>query len=549
MNLRIIMRSWILAAMLIASVSVIVLSSSAAVAQAGPSTTTSTGSPAEGEIKTVDANGSPISCKDLPEAQGGKLLGKIVPCMIKTIQESTVKFAAEMVAALKPIFYAFLTLVVVLFGVRMLSQEPEIHKQGFLLLVKIAIISIILADLGNTAAYDGSGGGGKIIPTVYGVMNESQAIVAGAINTTNVTCDIQNYQGANTPKVWAMMDCIMGKLWGFTTGTNPSTGQPTTNMLLVSSFFGLMTGFFFGGAWGVTIFLGMLGTLFTIFMMVVRTAIAFLTSYLMICLMLIISPLLLPLAFLKITTQYYEKVWRIILAAFLTPILITAYSMFSLILYDKVLFSPDAPIQKLFKYENIKDALQPARPACNKTVTNNPYELPFDTNTPSEAQLKKRFVSPFLQNNVLPTLTGGNNACATLSITPLDPDKIEGFFPASGPNASEDRKKAYRKIFNELLSLFIIAYLIYKGLDQLPTIIQQITGSRSPTTAAEGVGAGNVDFSQRGKEAYQSAVAAFEGKKPNSNNSGADFLRDLPTNSATAIGDTFRSIAPGKNRE
>ena len=350
-----------------------------------------------------------------------------------------------------------------------------------------------------------------------------------------------------------MMDCNMGKLWGSTTGTNPSTGASTPNMLLVTSFFGLMTGFFFGGAWGVTIFLGMLGTLFTIFMMVIRTAITFLTSYLMICLMLIISPLLLPLAFLKITTQYYEKVWRIILAALLTPVIVTAYSMFSLILYDKVLFSPEAPIQKLFDYDNIKNALQPARPVNCRQVTNNPYELPLGTNNPSQSQLTERFVSPFLRNNVIPTLTGAQNPCAPFSITPLDASQIEGFIPASGPNADEDRRKAFRKIFEELLSLFIIAYLIYKGLEQLPTIIQQITGQRSAISASQAIIGDNLDLTQRGKDAYKNAVAAFRGESdPNrasSNNTGADFLRGLPTDSARAIGDAFRSIAPGRNRE
>lgn len=513
-------------AMLLLCFSVAAIMPMEAYAQAAPSEAPE-GSPSKAVLETTIG-----SCENIPEVQGGKLLGKIVPCMISTIESATIDFAAEMVDTLRPLLYTFLLLVVVLFGVRMLSQEPQIHKQGFLLLVKIAIIAIILNDLGNTQAYDGSAGGGKLIPAVYDIMNESQKIVAGAISTTNVTCEIDKFAGPNTPKVWAMMDCVMSKLWGFTTGTDPNTGQSTTNMLLVSSFFGMMTGFFFSGAWGVTIFLGMLGTLFTIFMMVVRTALGFVTSYLTICLMLILSPLLLPLAFLKVTTAYFDSTWRIILAAFLTPIIITAYSMFSMILYDKVLFNENAPIQTLFKYENIKEALQPAKPACGATVTNNPYALRFDNNNPSDADLKKTFGIPFLKNTIMPTLTGGNEPCGPLKITPLDEDKIKGFIPASGPNADADRREAFRKIIEQLLSLFIIAYLIQEGLQALPTLIYQIVGKRSASSALEAVVGDGTKIQQRTKEIYEKSVAAFSGENEDGSlrpKSGAEFLKDLPS--------------------
>lgn len=538
------MHVWALLAILLLGGTLSAMLPMQAHAQAAPSQPPS-GSPSTADLQTTDPNGNPVSCEAIPEVRGGKLLGKIVPCMIHTIENSTVKFAAEMVDTLRPLLYVFLLLVVTLFGVRMLSQEPQIHKQGFLLLVKIAIIAIVLNDLGNIQAYDGSGGGGKIIPTVYAVMSESQKIVAGAIDTTNLTCNVDDFAGPNTPRIWAMMDCVMGKLWGFTTGTDPNTGQPTTNMLLVSSFFGLMTGFFFSGAWGVTIFLGMVGTLFTIFMMVVRTAIAFITSYLTICLLLILSPLLLPLGFLKVTTSYFDSTWRIILAALLTPVIITAYSMFSLILYDKVLFSPTAPIQTIFDYDNIKEALQPPRPACSHPVTNNPYALRFGTNTPSDADLTQRFVSPFLRNTVVPTLSGANDPCGPLTITPLDADKINGLIPAKGPNADADRRDAMRRILEQLLGLFIIAYLIHEGLMSLPTLIYQIVGKRSASASVEAVIGDGTKIQERSKEVYQNAINAFSGRNEDGSlrqKSGAEFLRDLPSDITRASQDIISSI-------
>jgi hypothetical protein len=521
-----------------------------------PSGSNPPGTPASDELKTINNT----KCSELPEAEGGKLLGKIVPCMTYTIESSTVTFAAKMVATLRPLFYAFLTLVVVLFGARMLSQEPEIGKQGFLLLVKIAIVGIILADLGNTQAYDGSGSQGKLIPAVYDIMNESQAIVAGAINITGLKCDMANFQGPKTPKVWAMMDCVLGKLYGFTTGTDPNTGKESTNMLLVASFFGLMSGFFFGGAWGVTIFLGMLGVLFTIFMLVVRMAVGFITSYLVICLMLIMTPLLLPLALLKVTASYFDQYWRIILSGFLTPVIITAYSMFALILYDKVLFDEKAPIQKLFKYENIKEALQPGRAACSRQVASNPYEMRFSDTEPTAASIAKKFTNPFLQNNVQPTLTGANDPCAAtgFKIHPIDDTKIKGIIEskggpsatATGEKAENDRRALFQSMFEQLLSLFVIAYLIYKGLESLTTIISQITGKRSASVAGEAVLGQNLDLQQRGKEIYANAISKFrvsDDKNVGATyKSGSEFLTGLPSATSEIVKDSLSILAKGK---
>ncbi|MDX2095927.1 MAG: hypothetical protein SFW64_08335 [Alphaproteobacteria bacterium] len=509
-----------------------------------------TGTPSTGDIKTTDASGDIVSCGELDEVKGGKLLGKIVPCLIYTINQSTVKFAAAMVEMLRPLLFMFLTLVVVLFGVRMLAQEPEIHKHGFLLLVKIAIVAIILADLGNITAYDGSGGEGKLIPAVYDIMNESQAIVAGAINTTNLHCNVADFQGENTPRIWAMMDCVLGKLYGFTTGHDPNTGKETTNMLLVSSVLGLMTGFFFGGAWGVAIFLGMLGTLVTVLMMVMRTALGFLSSYLVISLLLILSPLLLPLAFLKITAQYFEGTWRTILAAFLTPVLITAYSMFAMILYDQILFAPESAVQTLFKYENIKAALKPSRPACSHPITNNPTELRGDGNSTSGNPLS----SPMLKFSGNQTSGGGNDPCSLpFSFPNLDAEAINGLVAPdgnlTGPADSPNRKEAYEKMFYQLLNLFVVAYLIHNGLGSLTGLLSQILGKRSAIAANDALFQDNFDFKEGSRRAFDATINRFKATDGNKDSaiykSGADFLRGVPTDIAGATKDSISAFLEG----
>ncbi len=495
------------------------------------------GVPQTGDLKTRTADGKVTSCNDVPEARGGKLLGKIVPCLIYTIEQSTITFAAKMVAFFKPLLYTFLTLVVVLFGVRMLQNEPELHKQGFLLLIKITIVLAVLNDLGNVAAYDFSGSKGKLIPAMYDVMNESQAIVAGAIDTTNLSCKISEYKGEQTQPIWAMMDCVLGKLYGFTTGKD-ANGNDSVNMLLVSSFFGLLSGFFFGGAWAVVVFFAMIGVLFSIFMMVIRTALGFISSYLILCIMFILTPLLLPLSFTRFTMSYFDNVWRIVLSALLTPIIITAYSMFALIVYDKILFAPTSIAQNLFDYEKIKEALQPPRQPCGRPITGKPEELRAKSDDATANKLADTLAIPFLQNKVIPALGAGNDLCAGVQVPTLNVKQIKGF--AGDENA-------FRKIFEQLLKLFIMAFLINAGLKELPDLMIKLVGRRSAVSASQSIAGSELDFSTRARDAVNAAVERFRTSEgSNTFKSGEGFLSGLTKDAPAAARDAGNVILGNK---
>ena len=442
---------------------------------------------------TKVTGGSTITCDTLPEAQGGALLGKIVPCLTYTIEQSTVAFTAQMVSWLMPMYYVWLIFVVTLFGIRLLTNEPDVYKQGFLLLVKITITGAILGDLGNTAAYNGNGGTGLLIPSVYKVMSEAQNVVSGAISTSSLHCDVSNYGDAQTPKVWSMMDCVVGKLYGFT--VSGGAGKPS--MMLVTSVAGLLTGFLFGGAWGAAVFFGMLGVLFSILMLVVRTVVSFLVGYLIICLLIIMSPIFLPLAFMRGTSQYYDSYVRSVVAAFLTPIIITAFSMFALLVYDQMLFAPNSIVAKLFDYSQIKDAVQPSKKACDRHVTSDPLDVRFNT-TPSATDKDGLFSLPNLQNLSFPTLSGGNDACNTVKLPVFKADKINGV-PA-------DEKQAMNEMFLELVELFLLAYLMSQAAQTLPDIVTQLVGRRATTSGMIAIVQGDGKIQAAYANARQTAI-------------------------------------------
>jgi type IV secretory pathway VirB6-like protein len=488
------------------------------------------GTESDGDHVTRDKDGNFVPCSSIPNATG-VFLGEIVPCMLYTVQESTITFADMMVDWLQPVYYAFLTLVIILFGVRMAQNEPEIYKHGFLLLVKIAVISMVLADLGNARSISGTNGDGEIIPAAYAIMRDSQEIVTSKISLDAMKCDVANYEDVGTPKLWAIFDCIGGKVFGFTKG-DYNSGK----MVLVTSLFGLLAGFFFGGPWGVVIFFGMVGVIISIFMMMLRTTLAFINSYLVLCILLILAPLFLPLALMRATGGYYDKVIKNILACLLTPILFTAFAVFALKLYDKALFAEDSILNKLFQYEEVQKALEPSKKGCDWQVTGDSDNTRKDS-TATAADLDKMFMNPFLQNKVMPTLSGANDPCALAKIPVFNLDQVDDPEYKKG-------KETFKALFKDLIKIFILAYLVNQGLQALPNVITHLTGMATTRAIMQTGNEVQAKYESALATAKQSASAAFK-QSDGKVMAGKESVERMGAASRSGI-DSFYSVLKGK---
>lgn len=297
------------------------------------------------------------ACDKVREAKGGILMGRIVPCIAKTIEKSTVTMSRKMITWLGPLFYSFMSLVMCLFGVKLLQGEQQLAGQGIMMLIKMGFVIMMF----ETIPY-------YWVNVSYGMINEGVDIVSETLGgrSQKLHCpNVLKYGDGRTPMIWKQMDCVLGHLFGIAVGQN---GEP--GMLMKSSAVGLLTGFFFGGSYGVAVFFALIGLLVSVAMMALRVGMAFLNGYLIVCLMWILAPLFLPLMMLKVTEGYYEKWWKLILSGILTPIIIAGYSMFALLVYDGLFFKEDAMIPKLFDAKIIKDALQNA-----KAVGSNPIAV------------------------------------------------------------------------------------------------------------------------------------------------------------------------------
>jgi type IV secretory pathway VirB6-like protein len=433
------------------------------------------------------------SCEDAPRAQGGKMIGYMVPCIAHTVKVSTIEFVAGMVDWLRPLLYTFLTLVVLFFGLRVLQQEPEIHKQGLLLLIKVTLVIAILDDVGSIASMDGAGTGSVLIGSAFDLLDESQEMILGSLNVANTfACNVEDFRGPNTPLVWASMDCLMGKLFGFVAGD--SGERP--NLLLQTSLIGLVGGFLMGGAWGVTIFFAIMGVLISMFLLIVRTVVTVLNSYFILCIMFVLLPLLLPLIFMRATTAYFDPLWKNILGAFLAPVILCGYTVIALLLYDKMLFANDSMVSRLFDFEVVKTALKPAEKVCDKPVTGD-SSLRFDANT-SPDMIRNSMA--FWGNTVMPTLTGANDLCMGARAYKVN---LEDF---NAPMFKQGRE-SYTALFDDLIMLLVLSILINAGTAGTNALIRVLTAGSRSVSAAYQATAGEFDKAVQGGLDRGQAVA------------------------------------------
>jgi hypothetical protein len=377
-------------------------------------------------------------------------------------------------------------------------------------------------------------------------MSESQAIVTTTIGPDNssISCDISKYMDENTPLIWAQMDCVLGKLYGFTTGSATKSdlnGAKSHNMFLAASMSGLAGGFFFSGTLGITIFLACIGVLLSVFLMVMRVALSFVNSYLLVCVLLIIAPLFLPLVFMRITNNYFDKWWQSILGGMLMPVLVTAYTMFALLLYDKMLFAPDALVNQLFNYDLVKKSQNPPQAMCGRPVTGN---MNWASGAGVAGGVLQRMLDPMTRNVPNAEVSGANNTCASLRSHVLDVDRAAREARAVNPNAPTAAIDFIKFIFNDCLKLVILAFLITEGTKTVMNSVRLLTGTQA-TAGLMNTDPGlqsRLDAAKQGAmqamgraDATNAAGQTIVGGGAAKNYTGADFLGRLGPTMTNAI--------------
>jgi type IV secretory pathway VirB6-like protein len=317
-------------------------------------------------------------------------------------------------------------------------------------------------------------------------------------------------------------------------------------MVLGASAVGLLSGFFFGGSIGVAVFFALIGVLWMVVSMVLSVVKAFVNGYLIVCVMLIIAPFFMPLIFLKVTSEYFEKWWKAILGGILLPIIITAYSMFALQVYDAILFEKDSLLQTLFDEPLIKEAREQPTAPCDFNVTNDPAFKQAAGN-PSQSEMDKIMKNPFIQNYVMPALSGGNNACGIFTAPVLKLTNIK-------KQEFQDAKKAMNEIFIKSLQLFIMAFLIGAGVHTMEGNIATLAAGSGMAARAmsaksqveKNLAEGVADVKSSLARSFDDGRANDDPKKKRSGVSGSDFVNGISGAGKSAAGSFLGQVLGNK---
>jgi hypothetical protein len=310
--------------------------------------------------------GAPTTAIEPPSTCGDYvgLTHHIAGCIRDTIDQGAGRFFDEFYPYLKDTISAVITLAIVIYGVMLsVGLVEKIGRDSVVLLIKIAVISALVTS------------SPMMFSTVIGAMDGAAAAVvdyapaSGTIGSTGAdysqsTCmqvmvSEQATADRSKPIItpWLGIDCLIDSIIGIKIESATGTGsQKWFNDTLESTdpskpHEGVARGllyFFFSGLQTSVLgaLLALVGGFFIygILMLIVRAFFSYIAGYLGVTLLIIVSPLFLPLILFRETKQYFDKWAKMLIGFALQPIIMLVFIIFSLTAVDFAAFSGDYSI-------------------------------------------------------------------------------------------------------------------------------------------------------------------------------------------------------------
>lgn len=359
------------------------------------------------------------------QAAAEPLVAYVVVTIEGNIMMAMTNFIALYTNALAPTLMAFFSLSVILFGIKLFYAPRELQKISIGFLLKIAIVSgfTFNMDYFSTVPFE---------------------IVHGLIYTI---------LGGVDP--WAQFDTYIAKLMG--------------NGTLSEGIVGTIGAALFSGIQGILTFLvGFIGV-FSILYLGFRAAFSYLSAITLIAFIMIISPLILPLAMFTQTERVYFKKWfDLLIAAMINPVVVIVF------LWMVMGLVQDA-VDGILGVDGLQGAQRMNRNMFSWLLPNDPNNW-----TQLSQTLGQQTGTPAVQSFMSPTLFSSMNA-NVMSTSALD----------FGP----DQVWAMQQLTFQFLGLFILSYMLLSLLNAIPEIADGIAGVSS------GLGWQGMPFSKELKQA------------------------------------------------
>ncbi|MBY0355302.1 MAG: type IV secretion system protein, partial [Rickettsiales bacterium] len=377
-------------------------------------------------------------------------------CVQKSVVSATELYLEPISDLMLPITMATLVLVVAFFGYRLSVGETELNRKTFTLLIKIGVVLLF-----------GYNFGGWTRPTFSSMISLQDAVVTTLWNTPD--CPIsdftagapsEDYISVGGANVWATMDCIVGKLFGF-----------GGSFIIATSIFGMLGSLIGSGTMGVMVFFFGLSTLLTIFFFALRTVYIFLVSYILVGFLITISPMVMPMILFRTTQNLFDAWLKNLMGALLTPGVIFTYLCLAIPLLDYAIMSDDSEsgsLKSVVSDSEIQNAYRNQQQRCSLSTQNTDFS--FYQQMAGSINIQSWVQGPF-RNVLVPSNSAATDGCQFMRTTSMD-------FGANHVTKLTD-------IGMSLVRIFLIGQLVTMMMTLLPELVAGwIGGGQASARAA-----------------------------------------------------------------
>ena len=248
------------------------------------------------------------------------LARRIIPCVQGTILAATDNFLIPFSQYFADTVAACCILAVMLWGANMIAgTETAPLKDATVMALKIGFVIIFTSNFGG------------MFGTVLDVMDDFLSLVTGYVLLASQQglMDCKTYGDTNTYLVWDAVDCSIETLIGgiFSPGT------------VSAGIIGFLVACLFSNTVGFSI--GMIGIylIYKLLYAIFKCSYIFLSAYMGIAFMVVISPMFIPLILFKSTKSYFDKWLKFFIGFIIQPMVLFAYLAMLLAAFDVTVFS------------------------------------------------------------------------------------------------------------------------------------------------------------------------------------------------------------------
>lgn len=488
--------------------------------------------------QTGTASGSGTPAVSSCDAYVG-LSNKVAGCILASLDHATSYFFSSFYPYVSEAIAAVMLLGIILYGVMIaFSMVENIGRDTVMLVVKIALVTYCTTNV-DTLYY-----------TATDMMNAGAQAVIQAVPTsgdadgtktfTNITC-LKNMTNASITNgvpptgPWLAIDCMLDTVIGIKVpSADGSTDTSFTNQNLNPNRNGLSRGLLYIFTSGlktsiVGVILGVIGLLFlySLIRLTIKVLLVFISGYLAVAFLMIISPLFIPLVLLpgEAPKQYFDKWVKLLIGFGMQPVMMVAFITLFISAMDLAMFSSDYSVA----YRIAGDASRQSGFDLNQYIADHSAIVKKPINLYDEKNGKiNPPVQQVIDNSVIPEsaeskcgqaafLTGGTDDPACKNQKPVqfyrDALDWEALATARSPavqmedGATTVGQQLSREVIAASIYCAVLLFVLNKFAAAVPHLVSNLVGSNDMSMR-------NIALGQTSEAQVSPALRLMQGGRP-----------------------------------